>query len=105
MRVLATLNKKDLADLIAEGEDIEVKCDFCNTKYTFKTEELKEKIIAANEKGKISIKNIVDETSSEVKIILHLSDKTSSDKMIDALYALNICEKRISPYCSVIKDK
>ena len=73
--------------------------------YGMKTEELKEKIIAANEKGKISIKNIVDETSSEVKIILHLSDKTSSDKMIDALYALNICEKRISPYCSVIKDK
>ncbi len=42
MRVLATLNKKDLSDLIAEGEDIEVNCDFCNTKYVFKTDELKE---------------------------------------------------------------
>lgn len=42
MRVLATLNKKDLADLIAEGEDIEVNCDFCNSKYVFKTDELKE---------------------------------------------------------------
>ena len=34
--------KKDLADLIAEGEDIEVNCDFCNSKYVFKTDELKE---------------------------------------------------------------
>ena len=42
MRVLATLNKKDLAELIAEGEDIEVNCDFCNSQYVFKTDELKE---------------------------------------------------------------
>ena len=42
MRVLATLNKKDLAELIEEGEDIEVKCDFCNSKYVFETDELKE---------------------------------------------------------------
>ena len=42
MRALATINKKDLAELIAEGEDIEVGCDFCGSKYVFKTDELKE---------------------------------------------------------------
>ena len=39
---LATLSKKDLDEMIADGEGIEVKCHFCNTSYQFDTQELKE---------------------------------------------------------------
>lgn len=39
---LATIGKKDLDEMIADGEGIEVKCHFCNTNYQFSTEELKE---------------------------------------------------------------
>lgn len=39
---LATIGKKDLDDMIADGEGIDVKCHFCNTDYHFNTEELKE---------------------------------------------------------------
>ncbi|MCR5703835.1 MAG: Hsp33 family molecular chaperone HslO [Eubacterium sp.] len=40
-KALASLSKKDLNDLINDGEEIEVKCDFCNTKYQFSIQELK----------------------------------------------------------------
>ena len=39
---LATLGKKELDEMIAEGQGIEVKCHFCNTDYTFSADELKE---------------------------------------------------------------
>lgn len=39
---LATIGKKDLDEMIADGEGIEVKCHFCNTNYKFSVEELKE---------------------------------------------------------------
>ena len=39
---LSTLSKKDLDGIIADGEDIEVKCQFCNTAYKFTVDELKE---------------------------------------------------------------
>ena len=41
-RALATISKKDMNDIINDGESIEVKCQFCNTAYTFDIEELKE---------------------------------------------------------------
>ena len=41
-RALSTLSKKDLDGIIADGEDIEVKCQFCNTAYKFTVDELKE---------------------------------------------------------------
>lgn len=41
-RALSTLSKKELDDIIADGEEIEVKCFFCNSAYTFGIEELKE---------------------------------------------------------------
>ncbi len=41
-RALASINRKDLDDIINDGESIEVKCHFCNTAYTFDIEELKE---------------------------------------------------------------
>jgi molecular chaperone Hsp33 len=40
-KALASLSKKDLNDLINDGEEIEVKCDFCNTTYQFTIQELK----------------------------------------------------------------
>lgn len=41
-RALASINKKDLDDIINDGESIEVKCHFCNKAYTFDIDELKE---------------------------------------------------------------
>lgn len=41
-RALATISKKDLDSIINDGESIEVKCQFCNTAYTFEIDELKE---------------------------------------------------------------
>jgi molecular chaperone Hsp33 len=41
-RALSTINKKDLDDIINDGESIEIKCQFCNKAYTFEIDELKE---------------------------------------------------------------
>ncbi|MDD6280931.1 MAG: DNA gyrase/topoisomerase IV subunit A [Bacteroidales bacterium] len=62
-------------------------------------------IIRANEKGKIKIRKIDDNTSETARIIVHLQPGTSSDKAIDALYAFTDCEVPISPCCCVIEDK
>ena len=40
--VLATISTEDLEELINDGEEIEVKCYFCNSAYKFSTDELKE---------------------------------------------------------------
>jgi topoisomerase-4 subunit A len=68
------------------------------------TGSLIESVIRANEKGKINIKKIEDNTSANVEIVIHLENKTSSDKTIDALYAFTDCEVSISPNCCVITD-
>lgn len=62
-------------------------------------------IIEANDKGKINIKHVDDNTSGQAEIVIQLSDKTSSDKTIDALYAFTKCQVSISPICCVIKEK
>lgn len=62
-------------------------------------------IIAAQEKGKIKIRRVDDNTAATAKIIVHLIPGTSSDKAIDALYAFTDCEVSISPNCCVIWDK
>lgn len=62
-------------------------------------------IIKAGEKGKIKIKKVDDNTSSQAEIIVQLVPGTSSDKAIDALYAFSDCETSISPNCCVIKDE
>lgn len=64
-----------------------------------------ESILKANEKGKINIRKVEDNTSDHAEIIIHLGDKTSSDKTIDALYAFTDCEVSISPCCCVINGK
>lgn len=62
-------------------------------------------IIAAQEKGKIKIRHVDDNTAATAEIIIHLIPGTSSDKAIDALYAFTDCEVSISPNCCVIWDK
>lgn len=68
------------------------------------TATLIDSILKAQEKGKIKIRKIDDNTSDKAEIIVHLQAGTSSDKMIDALYAFTDCETSISPNCCVIKD-
>lgn len=63
-----------------------------------------ESILKANDKGKIKIKKVDDNTAKEVEILVHLAPGVSSDKTIDALYAFTDCEISISPNCCVIKD-
>jgi topoisomerase-4 subunit A len=70
------------------------------------TTTLIDSIIKANEKGKIKIRKIDDNTSSNVEIVVHLVPGVSPDKTIDALYALTDCEYSISPNtCVITEDK
>lgn len=66
------------------------------------TSSLIESIIKANDKGKIKIKKIDDNTSANVEIVIQLFPGTSPDKTIDALYAFTDCEYSISPNTCVI---
>ena len=72
--------------------------------FTTTTGGLMESIVAANEKGKIKIKKIEDNTSSSVEIVVHLAPGISPDVTIDALYAFTDCEVSISPNTCVIQD-
>jgi len=65
---------------------------------------LMESIVAANEKGKIKIKKIEDNTAGSVEIMVHLAPGISPDVTIDALYAFTDCEVSISPNTCVIQD-
>jgi len=70
------------------------------------TSTLIESVIKANDKGKIKIRKIDDNTSSDVEIVIHLAPGVSPDKTIDALYALTDCEYSISPNtCVIVDDK
>lgn len=73
--------------------------------YSTNTSKLIDSILKANDKGKIKIRKIDDNTSSNVEILVYLQPGTSSDKTIDALYAFTDCEISISPNCCVIHDK
>ncbi len=61
-------------------------------------------VVAANEKGKIKIKKIEDNTAQHVEIIIHLAAGISPDVTIDALYAFTACEVSISPNTCVIRN-
>lgn len=67
------------------------------------TSSLIDSIIKANEKGKIKVKKIDDNTARDVEIFIHLAPGISSDKTIDALYAFTDCELSISPNSCVIE--
>lgn len=72
--------------------------------YGTTTSGLIDNILKANEKGKIKIKKIEDNTAANVEIIIHLPPGISPDKTIDALYAFTDCESPISPLGCVIID-
>ena len=93
IRVRSKINKLDNKTLV-----------ITDVPYGVTTDSLMESIIAANDKGKISIRKVEDNTSEKAELIVHLEAKTSSDKTIDALYAFTDCEVSISPCCCVICD-
>lgn len=68
------------------------------------TSSLIDSILKANDKGKIKIKRIEDNTAANVEILVHLPPGISPDKTIDALYAFTSCETPISPLGCVIED-
>ena len=68
------------------------------------TSGLIDNILKANEKGKIKVKKIEDNTAANVEIVIHLPTGISPDKTIDALYAFTDCESSISPLGCVIID-
>ncbi|MEM1258295.1 MAG: DNA gyrase/topoisomerase IV subunit A [Bacteroidota bacterium] len=68
------------------------------------TSSLIDSILKANDKGKIKIKKIEDNTAAEVEILVHIPSGISPDKTIDALYAFTACESSISPLCCIIED-
>ncbi len=72
--------------------------------YGTNTGSLIESILKANEKGKIKIKKIEDNTAANVEILVHLPSGISPDRTIDALYAFTACESSISPLGCIIED-
>ncbi len=93
IRVRAKINQLDKNTLVI------TEIPFSTTTTT-----LIDSILKANDKGKIKIKKIEDNTSSEVEILIHLPSGLSPDKTIGALFAFTNCEVSISPLGCVIED-
>jgi len=93
VRIRARINKLDKKTLVIN------EIPFGKTTGT-----LIDSILLANEKGKIKIRKIDDNTAGVVEILIHLTPGVSPDKTIDALYAFTDCEVPISPNCCVIND-
>ena len=73
--------------------------------YTVTTDVLIDSIVKANEKGKIKIKKVDDNTAAEVEIVVYLPSGVSPDQTIDALYAFTSCQISFSPQTCVIVDE
>lgn len=74
--------------------------------YGVTTDVLIDSILKANDKGKIKIKKVDDNTASEVEIVVYLASGVSPDQMIDALYAFTDCQTSFSPQtCVIVNDK
>ncbi len=73
--------------------------------YGVTTHSMIDSILKANDKGKIQIKKIIDNTAADVEIVLELATGVSPDLTMDALYAFTNCEVSISPNAVVIIDK
>jgi topoisomerase-4 subunit A len=69
------------------------------------TSSLIESIVKANDRGKIKVRKIDDNTAGGVEIVIQLQSGVSPDKTIDALYAFTDCELSISPNACVITDE
>ncbi|MFT3793157.1 DNA gyrase/topoisomerase IV subunit A [Flavobacterium sp.] len=72
--------------------------------FSTNTTSLIDSILKANDKGKIKIKKIEDNTAAEVEILIHLYPGVSPDKTIDALFAFTGCETSVAPLGCVIED-
>lgn len=95
IRIRAKIEKKDKRTLVI------TEIPFGTT-----TVSLIESILSANDKGKIKIKKVEDNTASQVEIVIHLHPDSSEDldKTIDALYAFTDCEVSISPNSCIIQN-
>lgn len=71
--------------------------------YGTTTTSLIDSIIKANDKGKIKIKQVIDNTAKDIEIQVKLAPGTSPDITIDALYAFTDCEVSISPNACIIQ--
>ena len=72
--------------------------------FSTNTTTLIDSILKANDKGKIKIKKIEDNTAADVEILIHLFPGVSPDKTIDALFAFTACETSVAPLGCVIED-
>lgn len=72
--------------------------------FSTNTTTLIDSILKANEKGKIKIRKIEDNTAADVEILIHLPAGVSPDKTIDALFAFTGCETSVAPLGCVIED-
>lgn len=91
VRVRARINQLDKKTLV-----------ITEIPYSTNTTSLIDSILAANDKGKIKIRKIDDNTAENVEILIHLAPGVSPDQTIDALYAFTNCEISISPNACVI---
>ncbi|MFP2994658.1 DNA gyrase/topoisomerase IV subunit A [Spongiivirga sp. MCCC 1A20706] len=93
IRIRARINQRDKNSLV-----------ITEIPFGTNTSSLIDSILKANDKGKIKIKKIEDNTAAEVEILIHLPSGISPDKTIDALYAFTNCEMSISPLSCIIED-
>ena len=93
VRVRAKINQLDKKTLV-----------ITELPFGINTTSLIDSIIVANDKGKIKIRKIDDNTARDVEILIHLAPGISPDTTIDALYAFTNCEVSISPNCCIIDD-
>jgi len=93
VKVRASIEKRDNKTLV-----------ITEVPYGKTTSSLIESIIKANDKGKIKVKKIDDNTAQDVEILVHLAPGVSSDKTIDALYAFTDCEISLSPNSCIIEN-
>ena len=68
------------------------------------TSSLINSILKANDKGKIKVKKVEDNTAEHVEIAITIPAGISPDKTIDALYRFTDCEVSISPLSCIIED-
>lgn len=93
IRVRAKITEKDKKTLV-----------ITEIPYSTTTGSVIDSILSANDKGKIKIKKIEDNTAANVEIVIQLAPGISPDVTIDALYAFTSCEVSISPNTCIIKD-
>ena len=93
VRVRAKIRKEDAKTLIIH-----------EIPFGTNTSNLIDSILKANDKGKLKVKKVEDNTAADVEIVIHLPAGISPDKTIDALYAFSDCEISISPNACIIED-